>query len=121
MLHELEDVGEVKLAITHHSLTASGDSWKVDAEKALVFVLDQPKLMETGAKKGKKAKRAGYTMKNFGGILNIGKMKDARRFVTGWRARLENSTNGVKTLVPIRPIACLSGVLDLGETYIRIF
>lgn len=102
MLHELEDVGEVKLAITHHSLTASGDSWKVDAEKALVFVLDQPKLMETGAKKGKKAKRAGYTMKNFGGILNIGKMKDARRFVTGWRARLENSTNGVKTLVPIR-------------------
>ena len=35
--------------------------------------------------------------------------------------RLDCSSNGLKTIVPIRPIACLSGVLDLQEAHVRIF
>lgn len=30
-------------------------------------------------------------------------------------------TSGVKTLVPIRPIACLTGTLDLGTTVVKLF
>lgn len=42
--------------------------------------------------------------------------------VTGASLRLDTSnSNGVKTIVPIRPIACLSGILDLGETVVRFF
>ena len=32
-----------------------------------------------------------------------------------------SSSNGLKTIVPIRPIGCLSGVLDLQEAHVRIF
>ena len=79
---------QVKVAITHHSLQASGESWQVAGEKPLVFVLDQPK--DTGSKdskKGKKKKRQGFNIKNFGSVVDISKMKDARRFVIGWRVR----------------------------------
>lgn len=37
-------------------------------------------------------------------------------------ARLDaNNASGVKTLVPLRPIACVTGVLDLGSTVIKMF
>lgn len=36
--------------------------------------------------------------------------------------RLESSgSTGVKTLVPIRPIACVNGVLDLKEATVKSF
>ena len=35
--------------------------------------------------------------------------------------RLDCNSSGTKTAVPIRPIAVLSGVLDVNETYIRLF
>ena len=37
-------------------------------------------------------------------------------------ARLDtNNASGVKTLVPLRPIACVTGVLDLGSTVMKVF
>ena len=85
---ELVATHQVKLAVTHHTLQACGESWQVTGDKPLVFVLDQPKQADTGSKRGKKKKRvAGFNIKNFGSVVDVSKMKDARRFVTGWRAR----------------------------------
>ena len=35
--------------------------------------------------------------------------------------RLESGADGSKTLTPVRPIACLAGILDTGEGIIRLF
>ncbi|CAK9042284.1 Uncharacterized protein SCF082_LOCUS32839 [Durusdinium trenchii] len=124
ILRELEDAGEVKLAVTHHTV-ASID--KIEPEKPLTFLLDPPKPQdgegEPKKKKLKKGETAGtMTAKNFGAILDISKFKKANRLVLGWRARLDsNNSSGTRTIVPIRPIACAAGVLDLGETVVKLY
>jgi len=77
----------VKLAVTHHTVTTNGDSWQLTAEKALVFILDAPKQPDTGKKTKKKSKRGSFNTKNFGSIMSVDKMKNAKRFITGWRCR----------------------------------
>ena len=32
-----------------------------------------------------------------------------------------NNTAGLKTLVPIRPVMCLAGVLDLDQVVVKLF
>ncbi|CAL1125989.1 unnamed protein product [Cladocopium goreaui] len=127
IIRELEDAGEVKLAVTHHVLSSD----KVSQEKPLVFLMDPPKDpkedREEGGKpkrkKQKKEKGAGtMTNKNFGSVVDIAKLKKANRLLIGWRIRLDcNNSSGLKTIVPIRPVACVTGVLDLGETVIKIY
>ena len=55
----------------------------------MVFVLDPPKQQEKDKKdkKGKKKKSGGLNPRNFGSIIDISKLKGARHFVIGWRAR----------------------------------
>ena len=36
------------------------------------------------------------------------------------RFRLETKTNGTKTVIPIRPIACTAGVMDLDQVVVRM-
>ncbi|CAK9107687.1 Uncharacterized protein SCF082_LOCUS50126 [Durusdinium trenchii] len=124
ILRELEDAGEVKLCVTHHNL--SSDSEKIERQKSLCFLMDPPKDREASGKpnkkKLKKAAAGNMTANNFGSILDISKLKRASRVVIGWRVRLTFQTCvGMKTLVPIRPIACLTGVLDLGDAVVKIF
>ena len=79
---------QVKLAITHHTIGGSADALKITAEKSLVFVLDPPKQQEEKKdKKGKKKKAGVLNPRNFGSIIDISKLKGARHFVIGWRAR----------------------------------
>ncbi|CAK9042507.1 unnamed protein product [Durusdinium trenchii] len=123
ILRELEDAGEVKLCVTHHNL--SSDSEKIERQKSLCFLMDPPKDREASGKpnkkKLKKAAAGNMTANNFGSILDISKLKRASRVVIGWRVRLDDGSSGMKTLVPIRPIACLTGVLDLGDAVVKIF
>lgn len=72
----------MKLAVTHHSLVASGESSAVSMDKPLVFVLDQPKQS-----KKRKSKGSALTAKSFGSMLDISKFKNARRCEIGWRVR----------------------------------
>ena len=32
-----------------------------------------------------------------------------------------SSSSGMKSIVPIRPVACVSGVLDLGDAVVKLF
>lgn len=87
---------QVKLAITHHTVTAAAnDSLMVTSDKPLVFVLDQPKQDDGKRRKSKSKKnkgdKGGLKAQNFGSVVDISKMKDAKRFVVGWRARLLNN------------------------------
>ena len=38
-----------------------------------------------------------------------------------YHLRLENGTDGTRTLMPVRLIACLAGILDVGEGIVRLF
>lgn len=95
----------MKLAVTHHTLSASAnDAIQLTAGKALTFVLDAPKERESGKKTGKKRKKgggtAGLNTKNFGSVIDISKFKNAKRFVVGWRARRPMGNNtGSKTII----------------------
>ena len=79
---------QVKLAVTHHTLTASGDSWQLSSDKPLCFVLDPLKQPESKKGKKKNKKRDGvFNIKNFGAVVDISKLKNAIRIMIGWRAR----------------------------------
>lgn len=78
---------EVKLAVTHHSISASNDSFQLESQKPLTFCLDEPK--QPSGKKTKKRKKggSGFNAKNFGSIVDISTLKNANRIMIGWRAR----------------------------------
>lgn len=93
---ETEYLAQVKLAITHHTVSAGAtgtgpDSLVISTDKPLAFVLDQPK--QDGKKRKKKAKKNALTATSFGAMVNVSKMKDASRFVIGWRARFPSKNN----------------------------
>eukprot|EP00435_Cladocopium_sp_Y103_P069260 s569_g33.t1 len=120
VLRELEDSGEVKLAVTNHKI--AGET--LECTKPLAFLMDPPKDREEGGKPAKKKqkKASGLTDKNYGSIIDIAQFKKAKRLTLAWRCRLDaNNSTGTMTLVPIRPIACLNGTLDLGTTVMKLF
>lgn len=51
---------------------------------------------------------------------NLGWQFGFRGSFHSWRLET-NSSSGVKTIVPIRPIAVVKGVLDLVDSHMRIF
>lgn len=138
--------GKVKIAVSHHALNETRDELRVD--KNLVFVLEPPKEPQTGRKN--KKKEAGVTINNFGNGLSINKFKACTKFKTAFRRRrhscrdfmsltpqpqhmffeeieycermrLESANaEGLKKISPIRPTACLDGILDLGEAIVRL-
>jgi len=85
---------QVKIEISHHQLSDNGELTSV---KPLVFLVDEPPTGNQGAgdvkkekKRGKKKKPAGPpvpTSKNFGGHLQISKVKNAQILVLAWRCR----------------------------------
>lgn len=80
---------QVKLSVTHHTLSAANET--LTADKPLVFAMEpfkDPGEKKKDNKKKKQKKTHGLNSKNFGSALNISKMKNAQRFVIGWRARL---------------------------------
>ena len=76
---------KVKIGVSHHQ--SDGGDWK--CEKPLVFVLDEPLNEAVKTEKGKKKKKVvpQVTAKNFGGHLNISKIKDAEMLLLAWRCR----------------------------------
>ena len=77
------------MALTHHTLAPLNDSWQLTLEKPIAFVLDEPKQRDQ-PKKGSKKKnkgKGGLNAKNFGAVLDIGQLKNAKRLLVGWRAR----------------------------------
>ena len=117
----------MKLAVTHHTLSASAnDAIQLTAEKSLTFVLDAPKERESGkqpkASKKRKKGGAGLNTKNFGSVIDISKFKDAKRFVVGWRARRPMGNNtGSKTIISTKTIPyhiiCTKTIPYLGEIH----
>lgn len=80
--------GQVKLAVTHHTIEAAD---KIVCDKPLAFLMDPPKQPDQGdgdgRRKRKKTAEKNMTAKNFGSVLNIAKLKKAGRLVIGWRVR----------------------------------
>ena len=84
----------MKIEISHHQV---GDNGEVTSVKPLVFLVDEPPTGNQGAgevkkekKRGKKKKTAGPpapTSKNFGGYLEICKVKNAQILLLAWRCR----------------------------------
>lgn len=131
------NLSQVKLALTHHSLnTVEGT---ISTDKDLVFLLDGKKSLDEPDRKkrkgGKNPDSTKCTVKNFGAMVDISKLKNIKRLIVGWRvrsgfvclsafvafSRLDSSQkSGVKTLVPIRPVACCAGTMDLGSTVVRL-
>lgn len=70
--------------------SSANDSLVVTSDKPLVFVLDQPKQDEKKRKSKGKKNKGGLKPQNFGSIVDISKLKDAKRFIVGWRARFLN-------------------------------
>ena len=56
---------------------------------------------------------AGVTMKNFGSNVSVPKVKGSSLLKVAWRCRLDNQADGSKLLMPVRPIAILSGMLEV--------
>ena len=105
---------------------------------------------EEGKKKRKKSKqvqaknKTASTANSFGSALKISQFKGNPKFIIGFRARLgvtnskfytdteyffnfsilcrldATSEGGVKTISPIRPVACLAGQLEVGQSVTRL-
>ena len=80
-------------------------------------MLDEPNEEPT-KKKRKKANAkdesvAGVTMKNFGANVSVPKVKGSSLLKVAWRCRLDNQADGSKLVMPVRPIAILSGMLEV--------
>ena len=166
---EATSYGQVKLAVTHHNMS-SDEPLQLECDKPLAFLMDPPKSPDQGEggkppkKKPRKSSTRTLTSKSFGSILDVGKLKKAKRLVIGWRVRWPawnpkqtvfllyrlvlpfdncaswtslivlmdwpayhlgrldtNNSAGLKTIVPIRPIAVLSGTLDLDQVVVKLF
>ncbi|CAK9106940.1 unnamed protein product [Durusdinium trenchii] len=120
---EVVSGGMVNISISHHTITTE-DRCPTPTSKPLVFVLDDPKDPEDKKakkpKKGKKGKEGkdALTAKNFGSRVDTSKFKQGSKLILAWRVRLDVSEGA--NIVPIRPIAVLSGTLDLQQTTIRL-
>ena len=77
--------GQVKLALTHHTLSSDGT---IQSDKPLTFLMDPVKETKPPKKKQKKqGSDRSMTSKNFGSVLDIPMVKKARRLLIGWRMR----------------------------------
>ena len=72
---------QVKIKISHHILSSNNE---LSSEKALAFILDNPKPEKKGKKKGKDT---GPTQKNFGSRMNALTIKTSKKIEIGWRVR----------------------------------
>ena len=92
MQWEATSYGQVKLAVTHHSIS-SDEPLQLECDKPLAFLMDPPKTPDQGDGKPpkKKQRKSGstrtLTSKSFGSVLDLGKLKKAKRLVIGWRVR----------------------------------
>ncbi|CAK9015311.1 unnamed protein product [Durusdinium trenchii] len=116
LINDMEDLGEVKLELSHHERDADG-AWK--CVKPLVFVLDelvddQPEPVPTDGKKEKKRKKGTtITGKNFGAFTSISALKNATNVFLAW---LDTSnTKGGKVIMPIRPVICLKHQMEVNN------
>ncbi len=103
----------MKVNIAHHKVKTSDST--IQPAKELVFVLDDP-VDEPTAKKRKKKKGVeppASTVKNFGNKLLVSKVKNSGKLTIAWRCRLDSEADGVKMLMPVRPVAILSGTVEL--------
>ena len=114
---------QVKIRISHHTLKKSEST--ITPAKDLVFVLDEPPV--EGPKKKRKAKNgkeqdstAGVTVKNFGSNLLVPKIKTSKFINICWRCRLDSPGDGVRLIMPVRPVAVLSSMLDVENKNINI-
>jgi len=89
---EATSYGQVKLAVTHHNIS-SDEPLQLECDKPLAFLMDPPKSPDQGEGKPpkKKQRKSGstrtLTSKSFGSVLDVGKLKKAKRLVIGWRVR----------------------------------
>ena len=107
---------QVKYKISHHSLKKNECS--ITPSKELVFVLDEPSdeppRKKPKNKQGSKDKDAPMvTIKNFGANILIPKFKSSTILKVAWRCRLDSQADGAKLLMPVRPVAILSGSLEV--------
>lgn len=112
----LEHNDQVKYKISHHSLKKNECS--ITSSKELVFVLDEPSdeppRKKQKNKTGSKEKDAAMvTIKNFGSTILIPKFKSSSILKVAWRCRLDSQADGAKLLMPVRPVAILTGSLEV--------
>lgn len=113
--HTVLQLFKVKVNIAHHKVKVSDST--ITPAKDLVFILDDP-ADEQPAKKRKKKKAVetpAATVKNFGNKLSIPKVKNSSKITIAWRCRLDAEADGVKMLMPVRPVAILSGAIELEK------
>ncbi|CAK8994487.1 unnamed protein product [Durusdinium trenchii] len=84
VLREMEDQGEVKLEISHHT-EKDGTITNV---KPLVFLMD---MLKDKKGKGAKESNSGITTKNFGARANVSVFKNTKNLSLAWRCRLFSS------------------------------
>eukprot|EP00438_Fugacium_kawagutii_P004188 Skav215920 [mRNA] locus=scaffold226:186014:196681:+ [translate_table: standard] len=94
IIRELEDAGEVKLGLMHHTIQSTADKLECTSTKPLTFLLDPPKSEEgedgkAPPKKKQRKSSTGKTLtaKSFGSVLEVAKVKKAKRLLIGWRMR----------------------------------
>ena len=110
---------QVKIKVSHH--TVDKDTATVAPAKDLVFTMDELVEEEPGKKpkgKGKKEKKDAkpdVTAKNFGTRLRIPTFKNSQHLKVAWQCRIDSQTEGVKMIMPIRPVACLAGMVDIDQ------
>ena len=105
--------------ISHHAVKDGS----ISPIKDIVFVMDALKEEEENPKKRKSKKKddsVECTARNFGAYLNISKFKECPHFKIAFRCRIESGSEGRKTLMPMRPVACLAGMLELDAVSIRL-
>jgi len=107
----IASLAQVKLKIAHRKKTSEGD---VTTSKDLIFLLDELPAAEPPKKKSKKTNKDGESvnLKNFGAFINIAKFKRNENLGLAWRCRLESQQEMV-SLMPIRPVAILQGMVEV--------
>ena len=100
---------QVKLAITHHSIS---ETEMIERQKALCFLMDPPKDREANGKPSKKKakKNAGaMTPNSFGSVVDIPKLKNCSRLLIGWRVRPLGYSNFLSSCILGRGhVGCLN-------------
>lgn len=85
-------------------------------------MIDDISEPEPQNKKKKKDKDAPMeaSVKGFWAYLDVSKFKACPHFIVAWRCRLESASGGVMKLMPLRPVACLSGMIDVDAQSMRL-
>lgn len=108
------------IQVSHHSFKDS----KLTSVKELVFVMDDPKNDDEKPSKKSKAKgkdsKPSVSIKNFGAHVDIGNIKQCSHLQPAWRCRIEALSDGNKKITPIRPVVCLTGMLEVDDQIIRL-